>query len=73
MSFTFGNKTTNNQTQPQFACLEISAEKTKQGKQLLGELLLAQMQCLNSKKWATTAASEACSADFCAELFPPCD
>lgn len=51
----------------------VSAEKTKQGKQFLGKSLLAQMHWQHSKKRTTTVASVVCSADFCAELFPPGD
>lgn len=49
------------------------AKKTKQGKQLPGESLLAQMYWQDSKKRKATAASAVCSADFCAELFPSSD
>jgi len=51
----------------------ILTEKAKQGKQLLGQSVLAQMHWQDSKKRTTAAASAVGSADFCAELFPPCD
>lgn len=66
-----GNKT-KLATKPNHSLHALEYQLRRQSKES-NCFVLAHKQWLNSKKLTTTAASEACSADFCAELFPPCD